>query len=203
MRTVRAVAFDLGGVCVKIHTTWRAALAAAGFETARDLGGLSAFSAFDDYALGRCDVEAYLPSLCSHVGLEGSCATRAHMAILREEYDGVAELMEELKEEGVVVGCLSDTNPLHFERLTDRSVYRFAPHLQVRVASHFVGACKPSPAMYEAFERESGFSGPEIAYFEDGPENVAAALQRGWQACLITPDGDTAAQMRAFLALAP
>jgi putative hydrolase of the HAD superfamily len=197
---MRAVAFDLGGVSVKIHTTWEAAVRAAGLECPAGLGGLSAFPAFDEYALGRCGLEGYLRELCRHTGFDSECALRAHMAILRDEYGGVAELMESLAESGVVVGCLSDTNPLHFERLTDPSVYRFGRHLQVQVASFRVGACKPSLAMYEAFEAACGFDGAEIVYFDDGPLNVEAALARGWRAHLVDPEGDTAAQMARFLA---
>jgi FMN phosphatase YigB (HAD superfamily) len=43
---------------------------------------------------------------------------------------------------------------------------------------------KPSPALYEVLERVSGFSGPDLLYLDDRPENIDAGAARGWQVLL-------------------
>jgi HAD superfamily hydrolase (TIGR01509 family) len=66
---------------------------------------------------------------------------------------------------------------------------------------------KPDREIYHAFARATGFDGapgsrggPEhIVFFDDLPENVAAARAAGWQAFRVDHTGDTAAQMGGVL----
>lgn len=68
-----------------------------------------------------------------------------------------------------------------------------------RFASHLVGARKPEAAIYAHVERESGVAPERIAFFDDVPENIAAARARGWKAHVITPDESPIAQARRWL----
>lgn len=195
----RAVCFDLGGVLIRIHHEWAGAIVAAGLSCERDLGPLGGFAEFDGYQAGTVDEGDYLRALAAHLTIAPKRAMDVHMAILRKEYEGVGELVEQLCASGIVCGCLSNTNASHWATFFDGNRYSFGPQLTVRVGSHIERANKPSPAIYDAFERESGLAPHEIAYFDDGPLNVAAAAKRGWSAHLIDPAGDTAAQMRDLL----
>jgi HAD superfamily hydrolase (TIGR01509 family) len=195
----RAVCFDIGGVLIRIHHEWSGALRAAGVACDRDLGPLGGFNEFEGYQAGSILESKYIKALAIHLDVDQRVAMDVHMAILREEYEGVSNLIQELTDDGIVCGCLSNTNASHWSTFFDGARYRFGPRLSVRIGSHIERANKPAPEIYAAFEREARVSPNEIVYFDDGLLNVAAAKQRGWSAHLIDPAGDTAAQMRALL----
>jgi putative hydrolase of the HAD superfamily len=198
---IRAVAFDLGGVLIQIHHEWQGAVAASGANS-KASGPLGGFVDFDLYQRGDVSDEQFLASLDRFLETSDVALARAvHMAVLRDAYPGVDNLVAELTEQGVACGCLSNTNALHWATFFDGGRYAFGPSLRVRIGSHLAKANKPDEAIYRAFERESGFAGAEVAYFDDNPPNVEAARTLGWQAWLVDPTGDTAAQMRAHLGL--
>lgn len=199
MRPFQAACFDLGGVLIRIHHTWRGALRAAGLESSGDSVPLGGFPEFDRYQNGDVGHDEYFSALSRYLGVGTDEAVRVHMAVLREEYPGASELVAGLDSEGIVCGCLSNTNETHWGTFFDGSRYRFGPRLRVRVGSHIERASKPSPAIYNAFELQSSVPPEQIVYFDDGPANIAAALSRGWRAHLIDPAADTASQMRAAL----
>jgi HAD superfamily hydrolase (TIGR01509 family) len=66
---------------------------------------------------------------------------------------------------------------------------------------------KPEREIYAAFARATGFDGApgsrgrpaHIVFFDDLPENVAAARAAGWRAFRVDHSGDTAAQMTRAL----
>jgi len=202
MLPVQVVCFDLGGVMIQIHHEWEGALSAAGFPVPKPVGPLGGFPEFDLYQKGAVSEEGFLAGLARHLDLAGLReARKVHMAILQEAYPGVDTLVAELVDRGIVCGCLSNTNALHWETFFDGGRYAYGPSLSVRIGSHLVGANKPDESIYEAFERDCGFRGSQVAYFDDGPANVAAAKARGWQSWLIDAKGDPAVQMRSALGL--
>ena len=204
MLPVKAVCFDLGGVLIRIHHDWVGALRAAGISVSEDCGygTLGGFAEFDLYQGGEIGTEEYLAALVEFLQVtDTAMAMRAHIAILRDEYPGVARLIEDLTARGVVCGCLSNTNSAHWETFFDGQRYSFGPMLEVRIGSHVERLSKPMPEIYRAFERASGVVGGDIAYFDDGETNVAAARTLGWRAWTIDPQGDPASTMRAALDL--
>ena len=66
-------------------------------------------------------------------------------------------------------------------------------------ASHLIGVCKPSGAIYEHVERTSGLPPDSILFVDDLETNVAAARKRGWNAEQIRVDSDPIEQARAHL----
>lgn len=204
MLEVKAVCFDLGGVLIRIHHDWEGAMRAAGLPVSadRDYGALGGFAEFDLYQGGGIGTEEYLAALAAFLRVADTAkATRAHMAILRDEYPGVAGVIEDLTARGVVCGCLSNTNSAHWETFFDGQRYSFGQKLTVRIGSHIERLSKPMPEVYRAFESAVGAAGGEVAYFDDGERNVAAARGLGWQAWRIDPSGDPASDMRSALGL--
>ncbi|MCH7904589.1 MAG: HAD-IA family hydrolase [Armatimonadetes bacterium] len=201
----RVVAFDLGGVLIRICNRWSDAVELALPEQGLNegLGLLNESTALVAYQAGKFDTSEYLVELARFLGCRtADQAKLVHNAILVEPYPGTAELTQDIASAGLQTGCLSNTNDLHWQEIFGSGRFPFADLLTVNVASHHVGVNKPDPAMFEAFERKSGFSGSEIVYFDDTKENVEAARVRGWHAHAVDPSVGTTSQVRRTLGLA-
>jgi FMN phosphatase YigB (HAD superfamily) len=209
---VDLVCFDLGGVLIRICWSWAEACRTAGLPvpdasaqglerhrsltTLLDTGRIS----YDEWASG---VSAAFGGLYSPD--DAKCA---HDAISQEEMAGALALVDALHSAGVVTACLSNTNPAHWARLVHHDGVRPRPgapeypavvRLKRHFASHILGAMKPDPAIYAAFERLTGARGEGIVFFDDRAENVEAACRREWRAHQIDPERDPIAQVRAHL----
>ena len=208
---VGIVVFDWGGVILRICRSWEEGCARAGLDV-RDGPMRDEFTALrrriaHDYQVGAIGCDAFAKNLSDAMnGLYSTAEIRAiHDAWLIEEYPGIAELIGQLVGAGhVTTGMLSNTNHLHWsQQLTpgEGGTSRFptARQLEHRHASHLLGIAKPDAGIYEQFERETGFAGGEILFFDDLPENIDAARSRGWRAERIDHDGDTAGQIRGWL----
>lgn len=210
---VKIVVFDLGGVVVRICRSWAEGCAAAGLE-------------FRAQALASEEMKARRRAVSARHGRgELACADyyremaattgglytpdeveRIHHAWTREEYPGVYDLVAQIHSAGLDTGVLSNTNHAHWLRLAparagggERPEYRTPSAIRHLHASHLLGLHKPEPGIYRAFERITGFAGPSIIFFDDLPENVAAASAAGWRAIQVDHTGDTAAQMAGHL----
>lgn len=201
---MRVVCFDLGGVLVEINHHWKGALLDAGFpEEVADRFDvpLVDLEPFNDYQKGRLSLDDYLSELARFLGSSTERALAAHNAILRTAYPGIPELIEDVHRAGWVSGVLSNTNAPHWEAMHSEPRLAVLKTIQFPIASHLIGAEKPDPAMYRAFEAASRATGDEITYFDDGIGNVEAARVLGWTAHRIDPLGDPAAAMRELLKL--
>lgn len=218
---VRIVVFDLGGVVVRICRDWAEGCAAAGLPF-RDDALLSeemkarrrAVSA--RHGRGEIACAEYYRELAATTGglYTPEEVERVHHAWTRDEYPGVGALVHRLHEAGLETGVLSNTNHAHWVRLAparagggERPEYPTPSLIRHLHASHIMRLLKPDREIYHAFARATGFDGapgsrggPEhIVFFDDLPENVAAARAAGWQAFRVDHTGDTAAQMGGVL----
>jgi putative hydrolase of the HAD superfamily len=82
------------------------------------------------------------------------------------------------------LGLMSNTNAPHFDYLAQ--LYPQLTEFDFRITSYEAGAEKPSPRIYAAAEAQAGCGPEAILYFDDIPEFVAAARQRGWRAEVFT-----------------
>jgi len=197
------VCFDWGGVILRICRGFPEGVAAAGLELRvgaddPDLYDVRRAHSLD-YQRGAMSEQDFFRSVSdSFRGLYSPEEIAAiHDAWLLEEYEGVAELVDELHAHGRTTGMLSNTNARHWAR-RERD-FPTAGTLGHQHASHLLRAAKPDGAIYKAFERESGYSGPQVVFFDDLEANIEAARSHGWRAVLIDHTGDTAAQMRSAL----
>lgn len=156
--------------------------------------------AFADYQAGQIAEDEYLGGLAEHFCLASTDqALHLHNSILLDPYEGTLPLVQSIHAAGVRTACLSNTNDLHWIALRDCGRYPAIASLQTPGLSHILKLAKPDPAIYSAMESVLGLAGSELVFFDDVEANVEAGRARGWNAHLIDPHGDTAAQITAHL----
>jgi len=92
---------------------------------------------------------------------------------VRGFFDGAEQLIHDLRRKHRV-GCLSNTNAVHWERLpqvTGLFDYRFA--------SHLAGFMKPAPEAYSHALHVIGVDGRDVYFLDDLVANVLAAREAG------------------------
>ena len=198
--TFKAVCFDLGGVLVKICQDWNQ-LAAEARATGQAVvaGGFEKCQEFSDYQSGLLSDEAYLAFVARQFGVTPEEARRIHNLILIEPYQDSLDLVRDIEAAGLVTGCLSNTNAIHWHEMVFTDRFPAVSRLQCKTASHLVGASKPDPAIYRAFEDATGLSPGEIVNFDDSWAYVEAANTAGWCSTRVDPVSDPVAQMRETL----
>lgn len=149
-----------------------------------------------DYETGRIPTAEFIARLTAATGYQGTEAEfRAGFGDIFTPIGPMVALHAELRARRVPVYVLSNTNELAVDFI--RSRYPWFAEFDGHVLSYEHGAMKPDPALYEVTERLSGCRGAELFYYDDRPENVAAALARGWQAVV---HADPAASRAALAA---
>jgi HAD superfamily hydrolase (TIGR01509 family) len=203
VQPIRLVCFDLGGVIVRICRSWPEGCVAAGLEVRADSAALDRLLApchglVVQHQTGRLDGQRYAERMSAAInGLYTPAEVLAiHDAWLLGEYDGVIAIIDDLHGQGLITAALSNTNHEHWLRMDD---YPTVGRLAHRFASHEIGHHKPDAAAFAHVEHALGLVGHEILFFDDAPENVAAAGARGWRAVAIDPQGSPAAQIAAAL----
>ncbi|MBX3095651.1 MAG: HAD-IA family hydrolase [Fimbriimonadaceae bacterium] len=182
---MRWLILDLGGVMVRIRHRWDEIGATMGIELPESpLATCEVLRRFQGAETGE---ETYLRELAAHYGIPSDRATEFHQRILIGEYPGIAEFIQRVRKSGFGVGCFSNTNAPHWRQMSDPALYPTVANLDIRVASHEIGANKPEPAAYESVERATKASGKQIVFVDDSLPNVEAARERGWQAYHIRP----------------
>lgn len=200
---IRAVCFDLGGVIVRIHRTWEAAVTFAGFTRGTpaqwtDPRVVEAWQLVHvAHHRGEVTDAAYFDRVAQLSGgfYEAEDVARIHRGWLIEEYPGMADLVWQLGKAGLVTACLSNTNEHHWQSLLTEPCFPSVQALQVKLASHRLKMMKPEAGIYVAAESALGCASDEIAFFDDLSENVEAARQRGWNTRLIDPMQSPAEQV--------
>lgn len=195
------VAFDLGGVLVRLCTDLAHACRVAGVRprgepVVRDPAALRSLTGA--HQRGELPHQAFLEGMSRCLGgvLDASEVGRLHDAWILGEYEGVGELLDELRSTGTVTACLSNTNAAHWAMRDRMGCLRRLDH---PLASHELGMEKPDPRIYRALELRTGREGSRIVYFDDLQENVDGAAKVGWLAHRIDPSVETVPQIRAVL----
>lgn len=198
------VVFDLGGVLARICHTWQEALSTAAVEStlpAEPPRRLMDLPTFDAYQAGEIELDTYLDSIAEYTGCDRSEALHVHNSIIIELYPGVSEIVDELHAKGYKTGCLSNTNPPHWEELAFADRFHAIRNTEYKMASHLVGLNKPDPRIFKVYCETFNLKPENIVYFDDFLPNVEGAKAVGFRAHRIDPHEPTAPQIRGFLAV--
>ncbi len=201
--SVQLVCFDLGGVLVRIARNWEDACRRVGVDLphATDDGWARHHELMLRFETGQIDDAGYVKEApgCVGGGVDREQIVKVFDGWLLGMYPGAAELIDELRTRGVRTACLSNTNPRHWNALAARDEYASLRRLDFRLASHELGVMKPNERAYRLAEAATGFSGGQVLFFDDKPENVMAARAVHWKAEVIDHADDAVPQIRDFL----
>jgi HAD superfamily hydrolase (TIGR01509 family) len=194
---IRCVCFDVGGVLVKIRSTWQEISQAVGIPisiTDKHDGMISHMKCLRLFEAGLWSEDEYLDSLADYLHVSKEQALKCHQAVLTEERLGVLPLISGLREHRYYTACLSNVNTTHWNILSNTASFPGLASLDKQVLSYECGVLKPDPIIYLKFEELTGFAADEILYFDDLEPNVIVAIGQGWNAVQIDPRGDVISQ---------
>jgi putative hydrolase of the HAD superfamily len=87
-------------------------------------------------------------------------------------YDGTQDFLLKLRDR-YSLGCLSNTNPIHLKRITER--WNIPEYFDYSFFSHELGCVKPDREIFERVLEKVPFDADSIVFFDDNPLNVKAA----------------------------
>lgn len=206
---ISLVVFDLGGVVVRIASSW---------EEAHSLAGLAPDTmprspGFEDARIGALDAlqrgglipARYYQRVAAASGgaYRPADVERIHHAWTRDEYRGFDRIFDVLEDSGVATAILSNTNEPHWRRLMavgdPAPEYTTPIRATYRFASHELALLKPEPSIFAAVVTATGVPPAEVLFFDDVAEYVAGAREAGWNAHLVNRDEEPAAQVLRVL----
>lgn len=200
MSQPKLICFDLGGVVVRICRSWAEGCARVGLDVRGE--GIDRIALSPDwralnrvYQRGEIDGDEFCDRFSALVdGLyTPEEMRRVNDAWVFAEYDGVEELIHELRQDGHTTCALSNTCLEHLSVITEWPTMRAIEHL---FASHEIGLVKPDVEAFVHVEEALGVDPADVIFFDDTAENIEAANARGWSAWQVDPAGDTAAFVR-------
>ncbi|MEO1235719.1 MAG: HAD-IA family hydrolase [Planctomycetota bacterium] len=200
---IRLIVFDLGRVLLRIvddfdHACRRANLPPIpGFSGDLSIHALrntdpDAAELFNGFEIGTVTIEDYAARAAAITGSPAEHIMAILDAAIIETYPGATDLLEQLHALPVKTACLSNTNARHWQLISDPDNPSYIPlHLlDFPLGSQLVGHAKPHPAIYQHLGTLSQTPPQHILFFDDLPENIAAAKACGWHAELVSRDTD-------------
>jgi glucose-1-phosphatase len=175
----KAAIFDIGGVIVRVSVDRTTGMAAGLGRSPKELWRtIESDPRFCDWQEGKIDPREWhryvTQKLGSSLDFEAFCASWNR--VLDPEPIIGDEVLRELGSR-CRLGLLSNTDPIHVAYM-ERN-FSFMRHFPVRVYSCGAGVRKPNPQIYRRALAELGVAAGEAMYFDDLPENVAAAREIG------------------------
>jgi len=171
----KVILLDLGGVVVE--ATGRTALTTLLPHLSEEqiLARWQQSQAAGDFERGRISKEAFASAFVAEWGLHMPEADflEYFASWVIGFVEGATDLIQSLRT-GYHVGCLSNTNPLHWARLPGVSAL-----FDSTFPSHVTGYMKPQREAYEHALGELRVSPQDVYFFDDLMSNVAAAREVG------------------------
>lgn len=195
------VCFDLGGVLAKICQTWQEAATRSGSSAILPVEPLflEHQPTFRSYQAGELGLDEYVVRLAEDLSISPAEALRLHESIIVEEEAGAHDLVQELLNQGIRLGCLSNTNAAHWEILCCPQRFPSIAAIPHKLPSHECRLDKPSEAIFRHFETTFQAHPGEIWFFDDSKRNIEGATAAGWRAVWIDHREAPVQQVRAVL----
>jgi putative hydrolase of the HAD superfamily len=174
------VLFDLGGVLIELGDVTRLQEMSEVVGTEEIWQQWLASPWVRRFEKGQCSETEFSAGVIAEWGVD--IAPRRFLEIFRDwpmgPYPGTTELLAELKRL-VPVGCLSNTNAMHWEHQT--SVWPMLDMLDFRFLSFELGLAKPDEAIFHAVDQRLPFCRERVLYFDDVAANAETAMSFGFR----------------------
>lgn len=112
------------------------------------------------------------------------------------ENEEMASLLASLRQSGVPLYLLSNTNEVHYEHL--QGSFNVERHFDEVILSFKVGCSKPDRRIYEEVLRRSGLKPEECLFIDDLERNVRGAAELGMNAIRFVGVADLKERLRQF-----
>lgn len=171
----KMVCFDIGNVLIKLGKSTKEIFDIENEEELHFL--LKCFS------LGSIDSLFFLKKLQLIIKRKDLSINEIENIFIHKRIDhtheGVLKLILELKEKGIRIAIISNTNELHWSYLE-----KILPieSFEVILLSHICQIEKPDKRIYQILEERTGLKNKEILFFDDIQENIYTASSLGWSA---------------------
>jgi glucose-1-phosphatase len=179
MRAIRYVLFDLGGVLVELGGVsmmlrWMNGRMNEDELWAKWLGSPSVRS----YEIGECEAHEFARGVIDEFALPVAedVFLREFAAWMRGPFPGAAAFVRDLRGR-CRVGCLSNTNEVHWNNLG--SDHELLEHFHDAFASFRIGRMKPDLETFAHAIDRIGIPPEEILFLDDNRLNVEAAGRAG------------------------
>ena len=183
MPEIKAVIFDLGRVMVRLDTSgekFGGLMRAVGANPENALGTFWNTEEVRAFMTGGLSSRDFHDAMQRRYGIRHTFPEFAEAwCDLFSPMPGMADLFANVSRR-YRVGILSDTDPLHWERI--RQVSPCLKTVPSPTLSHLVGYLKPHPGMYGAAVSNAGVSAGECLFVDDLQKNVDGAREAGLEA---------------------
>jgi glucose-1-phosphatase len=175
------ILFDLGGVLMNFGGLQRLA-ELSGEEDGPALRSKWVTSKWvKDFERGKCDADAFGEGVVREWGLDLTSAEFVDdfARWSAGPFEGSVDLVRSLH--GTVrMGCLSNTNPVHWQRHLDR--WGLVDYFDWTFVSHQLRMMKPDPEIFQHVIRTVGTTAERLLFLDDCNDHVQAARKLGIRA---------------------
>jgi len=178
------VLFDLGGVLVRLGGV-AALQELAGIDSEAEVWSRWLTCAWvRDFERGRCSDREFSAGMVVDWGLPVSPGAFLEMFERWPEdlFEGTADLVAAVREQ-VHVGCASNSNTLHWERMT--SLWGFGSLFDATFLSHELGLIKPDRDFFDHIVSAIGLPPARLMFLDDNKVNVVQARAAGLTAARV------------------
>lgn len=176
------IVLDMGGVLVELQWQERVEKLLQRTLPMRELHHLWVnASSTVDFESGRTDFDQFTAAFLQEFDLDlpAEVLQQEFLAIVQAPLPNCEAVLAQLKTR-YHLSLLSNTNPAHYTKLSDR--YAFFEAFDERFLSYKLGIMKPDVAIYDYVLKALGVAPDCVAFFDDGDRNVEAARSLGIQA---------------------
>ncbi|MCD8139214.1 MAG: HAD family phosphatase [Planctomycetaceae bacterium] len=188
MGDITTIIFDIGRTLVALHTRgekFGRLMRAIGVEPSQAMRRFWNAPEVLGHSTGKLDSPAFYRAVRDRFGLDHDFdAFKQAWCDIFEPMPGMESLFTELSGGRYAVGLLSDTDPLHWERLQE--IMPCLATVKKPTFSYAVGQVKPHPAMYRAAAADCGSEPAHCLFIDDLAANVDGARACGMAALQFT-----------------
>ncbi len=195
MATTKAVVFDVGGVLIDLHSEEARRELSEKYGLLPDTFARLARSSFESHPrsitelamIGEVGTSEYLEAFlaeCRIKDLEGLRINR--LSVVGCERTSVFAMVKQLKQAGLICCVLSNTIPLHWEKLSLSREYPSLGLFDRLFVSYLMECAKPQETSFSFVTNALKLRPAECLLVDDTFLNVNGARAAGWRAVLFT-----------------
>jgi putative hydrolase of the HAD superfamily len=199
---VEAVVFDLGGVVLDVRMKrcagpWARAARLSEAEILRLVWEDRTYEALERGEMSIDEYREVVRRLLGGADVPAEEFVRGWNSVFYGMLEGAGELLAGLRQTGVRLVVLSNTNEVHTSRW--RSLYpQLAGLFERMFLSHELGARKPEPAAYLAVLEYLQLPPGRVAMVDDRAENIEAARELGMRGVVAEGTASVVEGLRRF-----